>query len=127
MASTADAAVFSFSFFLPLLLLLLLHPLCLLLLGAPLEEGERANHLGHSHYDRELGTQAATLPASKLQGWRRRHLLASDHSKKKRKEKTYRTSQFISADSSQTPTPPEPPPPPPPSPSTARSITLIAV
>lgn len=62
-----------------IIMLLLLHPLCLLL-GAPLEEGERANHLGHSYYDRELGAQAATLPASKLQWCWWRPLLASHHS-----------------------------------------------
>lgn len=34
----------------------------------PLEEGEWAAHLHDSHFDRELGTKAATLPASKVSG-----------------------------------------------------------
>lgn len=46
----------------------LLHHCILFLLGAPLEEGEWASNLHDSHYDRELGTKAATLPASKVFG-----------------------------------------------------------
>lgn len=45
-----------------------LHHCILFLPGAPLDEGERASNLHDSHYDRELGTKAATLPASKISG-----------------------------------------------------------
>lgn len=45
-----------------------LHRSILFLLGAPLDEGEWASNLHDSHYDRELGTEAATLSASKVLG-----------------------------------------------------------
>lgn len=37
----------------------------LCLLDAPLEERERTSDLHDSHFDRELGSEASTLPASK--------------------------------------------------------------
>lgn len=45
---------------------MLLHQCILFLHGPLLDEGEWASNLHDSHYDRELSTKAATLPASKV-------------------------------------------------------------